>query len=358
MSGHRTDLDVLLVEDNPGDAKLVEHHLSDPAIQNFVDDVSLTHVETLEDAGSLIDEGIFDVVLLDLGLERSSGLETLDRAREITAEEPIIVLTGLDDRETAMAAIERGAQDYLPKGDLDGDRLIRALRYAVVRRSQERALERQQEQMEFFNSVLRHDMLNGMTVISSRSQLLVDELEGTHADHAETIAKWSDDIVDLTRTIRSVLNTLTDNTERDLEAVRMGPVLEDVAQRIETMAPGTMARISNPDDSTVHADGLLGDVLANIGTNAVEHSEGTTAVEITVTETRGMVTIRIADDGAGIPDDRKATVFDRGEKGDRSSGTGFGLYFVDSMVEAYGGSVWVEDSESGGAEFVVELPSA
>jgi len=68
------------------------------------------------------------------------------------------------------------------------------------------------------------------------------------------------------------------------------------------------------------------------------------------------VRVRIADDGPGIPPEQRRLVFERGEKGRGSSGTGFGLYFVDSMVESYDGRIWVEESDSGGAAFVIELP--
>ncbi len=355
MADQTTGLDVLLVEDNPGDAKLVEHHLSDPAISHFVDDVDLTHVETLDDADGAMSTDPHDVVLLDLGLSETGGLETLDRAASFTDGRPIIVLTGIDDRETAMEAIERGAQDYLPKGELDGDRLVRALRYSIVRRRQERAVEQRKDQLDFFNNILRHDILNGMNVIQSRSEMLVEELDGEQRERAETISRWSDDIVDLTTTVRSVLSTLTDDSGLALESVPLDPVVENVADRVRSMSADTTVEVSKPDGLAVRADGLLDDVFANVATNAVEHGVGATTVRISASESDGLVRVRIADDGPGIDDGRKSTVFDRGEKGTRSSGTGFGLYFVSSMVEAYEGSVWVEDADDGGAAFVVEL---
>lgn len=358
MAGATNDLDVLLVEDNPGDARLVEHHLDDPAVAHFVDDVSLTHVETLDEAAESLQTDSFDVLLLDLGLTGSTGLATLGRASEIVDGQPIIVLTGLDDRETAMEAIERGAQDYLPKGELDGDRLVRALRYAVVRRKQARSMQRRQEELEFFNSILRHDILNGMHVIMTRSDALVDSLDGEQAEHARTIRKWSDDIVDLTATVRSILGTLANESGPELEPVALGPVLDDVAKRIETKAAGTAVSISQEPDLAVNADGLLGDVLGNIGTNAVEHGGTDPVVEISATNHDDVVRITIADDGPGVENERKESIFGQGQKGTTSSGTGFGLYFVDSMVEAYDGRVWVEDSDRGGAAFVVELPAA
>lgn len=355
MADRTAEVDVLLVEDNPGDAQLVDYHLSDPAVSHFVDDVGLTHVETLGAAEKAMTADSFDVLLLDLGLSKSDGLETLDAASQFTDDEPIIVLTGLNDRETALEAIERGAQDYLPKGELDSDRLVRALRYSIVRRRQERAIEQRKDQLDFFISILRHDILNGMNVIQSRSEMLVEELDGEQKSHAETICKWSDDIADLTSTVRSVLNTLTDDSGLELEVVQLDDVVEDVVDRVESMAPGVTVSVSMEDELSVQADGLLSDVLGNLATNSVEHGSDEPTVQITAGEYDGSVRLRVADDGPGIDDDLKESVFDRGTKGGRSSGTGFGLYFVDSMVQAYHGDVWVEDSELGGVAFVVEL---
>ncbi|XGI84646.1 sensor histidine kinase [Halorutilales archaeon Cl-col2-1] len=79
-------------------------------------------------------------------------------------------------------------------------------------------------------------------------------------------------------------------------------------------------------------------------------------MEITAEEVEGHVVISIADNGPGVPDNEKDEIFGRGEKGLESEGTGVGLYLVDTLVENYGGEVWVDDSEMGGAAFKVKLP--
>jgi DNA-binding response OmpR family regulator len=114
MSGTKTHLNVVLIEDNPGDAQLVKYYLDASGPVHFVDDIELTHVESLDDAEKLDTES-YDVLLLDLGLPESTGLDTLDRTTEIVSETPIIVLTGMKDQQKSMEAIQRGAHDYLPK---------------------------------------------------------------------------------------------------------------------------------------------------------------------------------------------------------------------------------------------------
>jgi len=355
MALEETHLSVLLIEDNPGDARLVEHHLDTAVTDQYVDDLSLTHVESLQAGREALGGGTFDVLFLDLGLPDSTGLETVDRALQADMQLPIIVLTGLDDRETAVEAISRGAQDYLPKDELDSDRLIRSLRYAVERHEQEQALRRQTEQMEFFNQILRHDMLNGMNVIRARGELLAADLDSEQAAHAETIVRWSDDIIDLTQKIRAILETLTADSQPELESATLQPLVEAAADRAESMGAETSVDI--PPGLAVRAGPLLEDVLTNLTTNAAEHGGEGIGVDISAEPLGNHVRITVADDGRGIPDDMAGQLFDRGQKGAQSTGSGFGLYFVASMVEAYDGSVTVEPSEDNGAKFLLTLQS-
>jgi len=120
---------ILLVEDNPGDARLLQEMLADEG----EDTTEMLHVEQLSAALDLLAIESFDVILLDLGLPDSSGIETFDRMYEEYPDVPVVVLSGLDDESVAISAVERGAQDYLTKGNLSGSMLLRALRYAITR---------------------------------------------------------------------------------------------------------------------------------------------------------------------------------------------------------------------------------
>ena len=105
------EIGVLLVEDSPGDARLVEILLGEVATTSF----EITQVESLEGALRCLDESGFDVVLLDLSLPGSNGLGTVERTRERASSIPIVVLSGRDDEETALRSLESGAEDYLVK---------------------------------------------------------------------------------------------------------------------------------------------------------------------------------------------------------------------------------------------------
>ena len=106
-------IQVLLVEDNPGDARLIRETLSETNPDQF----ELVYAERLDSALELVDQGAVDLVLLDLTLPDSSGLDTLTRMQSHAPVAPIIVLTGLDDEDLALGAVGEGAQDYLTKAE-------------------------------------------------------------------------------------------------------------------------------------------------------------------------------------------------------------------------------------------------
>lgn len=122
-------MDVLLVEDNPGDARLIEILLAEEAGGMF----RITHVGRLADAVEKVSAGAFDVVLLDLSLPDSFGLETVTGLRRHAPNLPIVILSGLDNEEMALRALQSGAQDYLVKGQADGNLIKRAVLYAIER---------------------------------------------------------------------------------------------------------------------------------------------------------------------------------------------------------------------------------
>lgn len=358
MSGHTHELAVLLVEDNPGDANLVEHHLRRGSFPGVPDEQAIRHVESLEAALDAVDSGAFDVVLLDLGLPECTGVDTLDAFLPEVPDFPVIVLTGLDDKETAVEAIQRGAQDYLPKDDLSTGMLMRAIRYAIERKKQELALREQTEQMKFFNSVLRHDVGNGMDVIRRNAQLLDDEVQGDAADRAETILSWSDDIIDLTGKVRRMLDAVVDGGEVELEPVVLSDVLRERIDHVQSMDEDATIDAEIPDDVRVVAGDMLPAVLGNVLSNAIEHNDADEPhVDVSIVEREDSVTVEIADNGPGIPDGDKDDVFGWGESRHSSSG-GFGLYFVQTMVESYGGTIGVRDNDPRGTVFTLTFPTA
>ncbi len=128
---------VLLIEDNPGDARLLRELLQESGSSQF----ELVHADRFSEALARLSERRFDVVLLDLSLPDAQGLETISRLGGQAEGTPIVILTGLNDEEIAIRALQQGAQDYLVKGQADGQLLARALRYSIERHKAEESLK-------------------------------------------------------------------------------------------------------------------------------------------------------------------------------------------------------------------------
>ena len=132
---------VLLVEDNPGDARLIREYLSDPAGASF----ELEQAGTLTAGAERLSRGGIDIVLLDLSLPDSPMPETFRRVHQCDPQVPIIVMSGLDDEQFAVQTVQEGAQDYLVKGHVDTRLLVHAMRYAIERKRVAEALARERE---------------------------------------------------------------------------------------------------------------------------------------------------------------------------------------------------------------------
>ena len=127
---------VLLIENNEDDACVIGELLT----ERIAADIELEWTDRLESGLTRVTEGKVDVVVLDLSLPDSHGLETLDKIQVRAPDLPIIVLTHLDDEATAVKAVRRGAQDYLVKGRSNGLLFVRAIRYAIERKQSEKAV--------------------------------------------------------------------------------------------------------------------------------------------------------------------------------------------------------------------------
>src|SRR5712691_1830171 len=153
-----THFNVLLVEDSPGDARLLREMLYEVGTARY----HITHVDRLSHALQLLTQIDFDAVLLDLGLPDAQGLDAVTPISNAAPEIPIVVLSGLEDERLAIQAVQLGAQDYLVKGLGNGNIIARSIRYSIERKRSE----------EYINHVANHDSLTNLPT----RRLLVDRL--------------------------------------------------------------------------------------------------------------------------------------------------------------------------------------
>ncbi|MCU7497391.1 MAG: PAS domain S-box protein [Ignavibacteria bacterium] len=140
----KESIKLLVVEDNPGDAALIEEMIGDISEIR----VEMLHVTRLTAGLEALEKYSMDAVLLDLGLPDSFGIDTLHRIQTHTSGVPVVVMTGLNDKQVAVKAIKAGAQDYLVKGRIDSELLEHSLRYAIERKRIEEALIESQSELK------------------------------------------------------------------------------------------------------------------------------------------------------------------------------------------------------------------
>ena len=139
------NISILLIEDNAGDARLVQEYFHDSNLYS----ATLKRVENLENGLEILSKCEINIVILDLNLPDSQGLETLQRVRHNFPHIPIVILTGFNDESTILAALQEGAQDYIVKGELTPNLLTNSIRYAIERHCIHEELD--QKNMELSN---------------------------------------------------------------------------------------------------------------------------------------------------------------------------------------------------------------
>jgi len=285
------------------------------------------------------ESGLEQVLLIPLDNDRFLAIGSHTGGRQFTADDRRFARTLANAAETA---------------------IDRTVREAEVRENQ-RLLERRNQQIEFFNGILRHDVLNGIMIIQGNAELLEDHVDEDGQSRLETVQEWADDVATLTKKIRSIVQAIADeeNAEADVEAVDLSGTLRRTGRKLADTYDHVAVDVEVEEGLRVQANDLLGQVFENVLLNAVEHNDADTArIRVWTSGTGDRVEVHVADNGPGIPDDRKETVFDPDFTSDASDTYGYGLYFVRTMVEVWGGSVHFVDSEEGGAEAVFEFRRA
>lgn len=362
-------LSVLLIEDNLGDSRLIRHMLRE--VPMGASPVRLTCAERLESGLKQLSEEGADVVLLDLSLPDSQGLDTFTRVHEAAPSVPIVVLSGLRDEDLAIRAVHEGAQDYLVKGQVDGQLLIRALRYAVERKrlEQERAdLDRQKS--EFFTNI-SHDLRTPLAAIkASAGVLLANEPPGL----IPPLRRMLQNIDAAADEMSTLVEDLLELTRLRAGRVELWRVRQDVGALVK-LAMGRMEALARQRNQQLHVvlpdqpvmvdlDGeRFGRVLMNLLGNAHKYGREDGHIRARVQDRGGEVLVSVADDGPGLAATEHERIFDRfyrssDESGLRQPGSGLGLPIARALVELHGGRIWVESESGQGATFWVAIPAA
>lgn len=357
---HNITRTLLVIEDNPGDARLLREMLDDQSSGHR----EILYVGTMGEAESHLSERLFDTILLDLGLPDAHGLAAIQRARAAAPDTPLVVLTGLDDEELATLSLQQGVQDYLIKGQIESRGLLRALRYAAERKRLERLKNE-------FVATVSHELRTPLTSISASLGLLMGKAGGFLPPPVLRLLKIahsnSQRLVRLVNDVLDIEKLESGQVVFDLRRIDVGQLVEQATAANSGLAEehGVHLRIegSKSGIAYVRADAdRLAQVLTNLVSNAVKFSPPGSEVVITVAQEPEFVRISVRDYGSGIAPDFKSRIFERFAQADatnsrRKGGTGLGLSIVKQIVERLGGKVGFFDAAGCGTVFYIDLPS-
>ena len=161
MSDKLSFMKILLIEDNPGDVRLVQEMLAEEKA-----DFELSHAERLQTGLEYLKQDGYDVVLLDLNLPDSEGFDTFAALHAQYPEKPVIIMTGMDDKALGLHSVKKGAQDYLVKGRFDSTLLMRSIAYSI---------ERQKLLLQLETTLKELKVLRGMLPICSSCKRIRDD---------------------------------------------------------------------------------------------------------------------------------------------------------------------------------------
>lgn len=356
----------LLVEDNPGDRRLIREMLAEVSSITF----DVQYADRLQAAIEHLGQNKVEVILLDLGLPDSQGLETLRKIYAQAPELPIVVLTGLNDEMIGVQAVNEGAQDYLIKGQVDTHLLRRTMRYAIERKQAEQREKRLQLQLNLSSRLaslglmvegIAHEINNPLTSVIGFAQMLAyADIPDDAREDAERVSENAQRVADIMKNLltfarQQKLRRTYTNANHLIEAtleMRAHPLDDSnitVTTQLDSALPSTMADAA-----------LLQQAFLNLIVNAetemrLAHGRGN--LLIMTEQISDMIQVSFTDDGPGIAPANLIHLFDpffstRGI----GQGTGLGLSVCYGIVTEHNGRIDVRSQLGKGSVFTVQLP--
>ncbi|UTF55609.1 ATP-binding response regulator [Natronosalvus rutilus] len=372
-----TGVEVLLVEDNEDEARLIERVVSEYQTPEFdrqnrdeaadqypvsLEIGRIHHVGRLEDALETIRTGSIesdterddvtidvDVVLLDLMLPDSRGVDTVSRFVARSPAVPVVVLTGHDQHAVGVEVIRRGAQDYLTKGCLDGELIVRSIRYAIERKRHQRVLEETNQKLALLNRIIRTDIRTETSVVLGWADVLEDRLDPAGREAFDSmlaatrnVVEFADMAADLSMALESDADISLSVEPRSLEAI-----LESEAAAFREAYP-TVALAIDVDDSsmTVLATPMLGAAFGHLLSNLGRHGVAE-RISVTVDVADGHVTVHVMGRGATLSAEQRRFLTGTDRWSAVDGGLNTELYLAKTLFEQCGGMIDIGDSRDG-----------
>jgi signal transduction histidine kinase/GGDEF domain-containing protein len=356
MKNH--NIQVLVIEDNPGDFRLIQEMLFEVKDKSFQVELA----KNLSLALERLKQGGIDVVMSDLGLPDSQGLATFEQLHTHSPDVPIVIMTSTyDDETTAVEAVSKGAQDYLVKGQVDGKLVSRVLRYAVERM-------RLKQVKDEFVGMVSHELRTPMTSIREVISQTLDGILGeTTPEQREFLSMALSDVDRLSLMIDDLLDISKLDAGKMKMKMEMCEMVALVLKIISSFVPQAKARglemkgsFSKEKIKAYVDKDRITQVFSNLIGNAVKFTQKG-HIEISLVDSEDAVECSVSDTGPGITKKDLPQLFDKFQQfGHRvngeEKGTGLGLAISKGIVESHKGKIWVESQVNVGTKFTFVLP--
>lgn len=363
-------IDVLVVDDTDHDRDALRRFVERGLVLD-IDEITVREATTCADALSRVEEKQPDCVFIDYNLPDDDGVTFCRRMSEHLASDyiPIILVTGQGSETIAADALRAGASDYLVKDELSRTSVRQAVLRAIEKVKLAReldayryALERSNEDLSLFATRLAHDLRNPIGIIGGYAELIGQKVGGGDVRTANYLADLRHALARIDAMIESLHQlSMVDVRDLTLEEVNLNGTVAAAVSNLSHKIDAHTATVDvkQPLPTVCGNDGLLQILFQNLIGNALKHS-GTAQVTVGISaeEKNGVVTVRVEDNGVGIPPGDEERVFDmldRGSNGAERSGFGIGLATCRRIVERHGGKIWCEPSEAGGCAFTFTL---
>ncbi|MDQ8203066.1 hybrid sensor histidine kinase/response regulator [Pelagicoccus sp. SDUM812003] len=347
---------VLLVEDDDIHFELVNHAAHASPHLN----VQIERAVSLGEAFSVIESSPPDIIVLDLGLPESEGLQTLETFLKRGIPIPVIVLTAMANLELGERAIQMGAMDFLGKDEISDRSLARSIRYSIERWKQKTTLDATIADLERFGNAAAHDLVSPLNAIQGFTRLIEIGLENTEVSKdihecLHLLEVSSQRAADLVTDLHKFAKLGRHSISR--EETDLSELIEEVESSLQPMIgehEGSLVVGSLPK---LNLDrGLFVHVFQNLISNGLKyHRKGTppiVAIDSCTVDGRHVINVR--DNGIGIsPSDRQRIFapFERVKIDKAVDGTGIGLSICKRIIEAHDGVIWVESEVGRGSAF-------
>ncbi len=341
---------VLLVEDNPDDALLVQEMMKSESSAQYEFSVE----NTLRGAQERLHKETFDLMLLDLNLPDSRGLATMKSLQGSVPDLAIVVITGTDDEGVALTALEIGAEDYLVKSQFDGPLLVRSARYAIERKRSE-DLQKAGKAKDEFLANMSHELRTPLNSIIGFSKVLAKETFGPlnerqkkYAQNIFTSGQYLlsliSDVLDLARVEfgKMLIETSPFSVKSFLDEAPLLIRSLDLNEKIQFVM-----ELAEDLGELKGDQGKLKQVLYNLLSNAVKFTPVGGKIVVRARRTDAGIEVAVSDTGIGIATENQGRVFEAFTRVENAytkgtEGTGLGLAISRKLVELHGGKIWIE----------------